>query len=36
VIDAPPGRTVTIVSPSGLRIEGVTVADAIAILRGLP
>lgn len=28
-------RTVTIVAPSGLRIEGVTIADAITILRGL-
>lgn len=35
VIDDPAVRTVTIVSPSGLRIEGVTIADAIAILRGL-
>ena len=35
VIDERPVRTVTIVSPSGLRIEGVTIADAIAILRGL-
>lgn len=35
VIDAPPIRTVTIVSPSGLRIEDVTIADAIAILRGV-
>jgi hypothetical protein len=35
VIDEPPRRTVTVVSPSGLRIEGVTIADVIAILRGL-
>jgi hypothetical protein len=35
VIDAPPVGTVTLVSPTGIRIEGVTVADAIAILRGL-
>lgn len=35
VIDEPPSRTVTVVSPSGLRIEGVTIADVIAILRGL-
>jgi hypothetical protein len=35
VIDERPVRTVTIVSPSGLRIEGVTIADAITILRGL-
>lgn len=33
--DAPPGRTVTIVAPSGLRIVGVTIADTITILRGL-
>jgi hypothetical protein len=33
--DEPPGRTVTIVAPSGLRVEGVTIADAITILRGL-
>jgi hypothetical protein len=35
VIDAPAPGTVTLVSPTGLRIEGVAVADAIAILRGL-
>ena len=35
VIDAPPEGTVTLVSPTGLRIEGVAIADAIAILRGL-
>lgn len=35
VIDAPPLGTVTLVSPTGLRIEGVAVADAIAILQGL-
>jgi hypothetical protein len=35
VIDAPPTGTVTLVAPTGLRIEGVAVADAIAILRGL-
>jgi len=36
VIDTEPSlRTVTIVAPSGLRIEGVTIADVIAILRGL-
>ena len=35
VIDAPPTGTVTLVSPTGLRIEGVAIADAIAILRGL-
>lgn len=35
VIDAPPIGTVTLVSPTGLRIEGVAIADAIAILQGL-
>jgi hypothetical protein len=35
VIDAPPVGTVTLVSPTGLRIEGVAIVDAIAILRGL-
>lgn len=35
VLDAPPAGTVTLVSPTGLRIEGVAVVDAIAILRGL-
>lgn len=35
VIDAPLAGTVTLVSPTGLRIEGVAIADAIAILRGL-
>lgn len=35
VIDAPPAGTVTLVSPTGLRIEGVAIADAIALLRGL-
>src|SRR5690242_7768548 len=35
VIDAPPAGTVTLVSPTGLRIEGVAIADAIASLRGL-
>lgn len=35
VVDVPPMGTVTLVSPTGLRIEGVAVADAIAILRGL-
>lgn len=35
VIDAPPVGTVTLVSPTGLRIEGVAIADAIAILRGI-
>jgi hypothetical protein len=32
--DEPSARTVTVVSPSGLRVEGVTVADAITIVRG--
>ena len=35
VIDVPPVGTVTLVSPTGLRIEGVAIADAIAILRGI-
>jgi hypothetical protein len=35
VIDAPPVGTVTVVTPTGLRLEGVAVADAIAILRAL-
>ena len=35
VIDAPPPGTVTLVSPTGLRIEGVAIADAITILRGI-
>ncbi|MEJ7600680.1 MAG: hypothetical protein WKG01_22430 [Kofleriaceae bacterium] len=35
VIDAPPFGTVTLVSPIGLRIEGIAIADAIAILRGI-
>jgi hypothetical protein len=35
VIDEAPVRTVTIVAPSGLRIEGVAIADVITILRGL-
>lgn len=35
VIDAPPMGTVTLVSPTGIRIEGVAIADAIAILQGL-
>jgi hypothetical protein len=35
VIDAPPIGTVTLVSPTGLRIERVEIADAIAILRGI-
>jgi hypothetical protein len=35
VIEEPPCRTLTIVSPSGLRVEGMTIADAIEILRGL-
>jgi hypothetical protein len=35
VIDAPPIGTVTLVTPTGLRIEGVSVDAAIAILRGI-
>ena len=35
VIDEAPVRTVTIVAPSGLRIEGVMISDVITILRGL-
>jgi hypothetical protein len=35
VIDAPPPGTVTLVSPTGVRIEGVAISDAIAILQGL-
>lgn len=35
VIDLPPVGTVTLVSPTGLRIEGVAISDAIAILQGL-
>ena len=32
---APAERTVTLVSPTGIRIEGVTIAEVIVILRGL-
>lgn len=35
VIDAPPIGTVTLVAPSGIRIEGVSIDAAIAILRGI-
>lgn len=35
IADEPSPRTVTIVAPSGFRIEGVTIADAITILRRL-
>lgn len=35
VTDEPARRTLTLMGPSGLRIEGVTIADVIAILRGL-
>lgn len=35
VIDVPLAGTVTLVAPSGLRIEGIDVETAIAILRGL-
>lgn len=33
--EAPAERTLTLVAPTGMRIEGLTVATAIAILRGL-
>lgn len=32
---APAERLVTLVSPTGIRIEGVTITEVIAILRGL-
>jgi len=35
VSDEPAPQTLTLVAPSGLRIEGVTLADVIAILGGL-
>jgi hypothetical protein len=35
VIDAPPIGTVTLIAPTGLRIEGVSIDTAIAILRGI-
>lgn len=35
VIDAPPMGTVTLIAPTGLRIEGVSIDAAIAILRGI-
>ena len=35
VIDAPPIGTVTLVAPTGLRIEGVSIEAAIVILRGI-
>lgn len=35
IIGAPPPGTVTLVSPTGLRIENVALADAITLLRGL-
>jgi hypothetical protein len=35
VIDTPPIGTVTLIAPTGLRIEGVTIDAAIAILRGI-
>jgi len=34
-VELPPAGTVTLVAPSGLRIEGVAVVDAIAILQAL-
>lgn len=35
VIDVPPVGTVTLVSPTGIRLEGVSIVDAIAVLQGL-
>jgi len=35
VIDAPPSGTVTLIASTGLRIEGVSIDVAIAILRGI-
>jgi transposase-like protein len=35
VLESAPDRSVTIVSPSGLRVEGLTITDVITILRGL-
>jgi transposase-like protein len=35
VLEAEPVRTMSIVSPSGLRVEGLTIGDVITILRGL-
>ena len=35
IVDAPPSGTVTLVVPGGLRIEGVAIDAAIAILRSL-
>jgi hypothetical protein len=35
IVDAPPAGTVTLVAAAGLRIEGVAVVDAIAILQAL-
>jgi hypothetical protein len=35
VVDAPPSDTVTIVTSVGLRVEGVPIDTAIAILRGI-
>lgn len=35
VIDAPPLGTVTLVASSGIRVEGVSIEAAIAILRGI-
>lgn len=36
VTDEPARPPLTLVAPSGLRLEGVTLADVIAILRALP
>lgn len=35
IVDAPPPGTVTLIAPSGLRIDGVSIDAAIAILRGI-
>lgn len=35
VIDAPPIGTVTLIAPTGIRIDGVSIDAAIAILRGI-
>jgi hypothetical protein len=35
VIDPPPIDTVTLIAPTGVRIEGVSIETAIAILRGI-
>lgn len=35
ISDAPAARTVSVVSPAGFRVEGVTLAEAAALLREL-